>query len=450
MAELPRIGVVGATGAVGTVTLELLRAPRLRKRARLRVGAVGRQAARRLDGRRGDARGALARRRRHLPLLRRHECITRARAAGRRGRRGRGRQVSGVPPRTGHPARRARGERAAARSSTTGSSPTRTAARFRSPACSSRSTMRRASHACASRRTSRSPAPARKRWSDSATSRRPSTTCAWTGTSTARSSTRSRSCAPRRRRSWSCPTCRSRRRACACRCMVGHAEAVWIETEDDLTPEQARELLRRRAVGAPRGVPDAGQGRRHRRGARRPHSARPDGRARPRALSRERQPPQGRRAERDPDRRARPAPRARGRVAQPVRIGMLGRFFPGNWRPPADEIRFAAASWIRGCADSERPAGRDRRGAARRPSRRRACVRRGRRRARGRDAATSESTPRRSPTRCGGILAHSLRSAAAACTCIPFPAPGTSTLPSSSAVCRSSSPKRSTSHRRPS
>jgi L-ribulose-5-phosphate 3-epimerase len=25
-----------------------------------------------------------------------------------------------------------------------------------------------------------------------------------------------------------------------------------------------------------------------------------------------------------------------------LRIGMLGRFFPGNWRPPADEIRFAA------------------------------------------------------------------------------------------------------------
>jgi L-ribulose-5-phosphate 3-epimerase len=25
-----------------------------------------------------------------------------------------------------------------------------------------------------------------------------------------------------------------------------------------------------------------------------------------------------------------------------VQIGMLGRFFPGNWRPPADEIRFAA------------------------------------------------------------------------------------------------------------
>ena len=46
---------------------------------------------------------------------------------------------------------------------------------------------------------------------------RTSTTCAWTGTSTARSSTRSRSSAPRRARSWSCPTCRSRRRASASR-----------------------------------------------------------------------------------------------------------------------------------------------------------------------------------------------------------------------------------------
>jgi L-ribulose-5-phosphate 3-epimerase len=27
-----------------------------------------------------------------------------------------------------------------------------------------------------------------------------------------------------------------------------------------------------------------------------------------------------------------------------MRIGMLGRFFPGNWRPPADELRFAAES----------------------------------------------------------------------------------------------------------
>ena len=46
---------------------------------------------------------------------------------------------------------------------------------------------------------------------------RPTTTCAWTGTSTARSSTRSRSSAPRRARSWSFPSCRSRRPACASR-----------------------------------------------------------------------------------------------------------------------------------------------------------------------------------------------------------------------------------------
>ena len=25
-----------------------------------------------------------------------------------------------------------------------------------------------------------------------------------------------------------------------------------------------------------------------------------------------------------------------------MRVGMLGRFFAGNWRPPADEVRFAA------------------------------------------------------------------------------------------------------------
>ena len=36
MAEQPRIGVVGATGAVGTVTLDLLARPRLRERSRVR------------------------------------------------------------------------------------------------------------------------------------------------------------------------------------------------------------------------------------------------------------------------------------------------------------------------------------------------------------------------------------------------------------------------------
>ena len=103
--------------------------------------------------------------------------------------------------------------------------------------------------------------------------------------------------------------------------LVGHAEAVWIETEDDLTPGAGERPAGRGAFSAPRGVPDTGQGRRHRRCARRTHSARPDGRARIGALPRERQPPQGRGAERDPDRRARSAPRARSRVAEQLRVG---------------------------------------------------------------------------------------------------------------------------------
>ena len=85
MAELPRIGVVGATGAVGTVTLDLLRARGYENVRVFASRALGRQGARRLDGRGGDARGALARRRRHLPLLRRHRRLARARPARRRG-----------------------------------------------------------------------------------------------------------------------------------------------------------------------------------------------------------------------------------------------------------------------------------------------------------------------------------------------------------------------------
>ena len=75
-------------------------------------------------------------------------------------------------------------------------------------------------------------------------SRRTSTTCAWTGASTASSSTRRRSCARRRARSSSCRTCRSARRCVRVPVMVGHAEAVWIETEEPLSAEQATELLR--------------------------------------------------------------------------------------------------------------------------------------------------------------------------------------------------------------
>ena len=59
-----------------------------------------------------------------------------------------------------------------------------------------------------------------------------------------------------------------------------------------------------RACARPALVPDARRRRRHRRGARGQDPARHRGRERPRAVPLERQPPQGRRPERDPDRGA--------------------------------------------------------------------------------------------------------------------------------------------------
>jgi aspartate-semialdehyde dehydrogenase len=67
--------------------------------------------------------------------------------------------------------------------------------------------------------------------------------------------------------------------------MVGHAEAVWIETEEPLSPSaRASCSPARRRSG--RGLPLAGQGAGDRRRARRPHPPRPDGRERARALPR--------------------------------------------------------------------------------------------------------------------------------------------------------------------
>ena len=42
--------------------------------------------------------------------------------------------------------------------------------------------------------------------------------------------------------------------------MVGHAEAVWIETDDELTPEQAKAILGAAPVGAARRLPVARKG----------------------------------------------------------------------------------------------------------------------------------------------------------------------------------------------
>src|SRR5581483_11536479 len=104
---------------------------------------------------------------------------------------------------------------------------------------------------------------------------------------------------------------------------------------------------RRRSIRTPRAVPVTPARRGRGRGARGAHPARSHGRARPCALPRVRQPAQGCRAERDPDRRARPRARA-ARSLSRVDVGMLGRFFGrrtgGNWRAPADELAFAAGA----------------------------------------------------------------------------------------------------------
>ena len=213
-----RIGVVGATGAVGTVTLEPAARARLRERARLRVGPLGRAGSSAACTVEEATPEALSRgdidvflfsvgtgaSRELVPHAVRGGAVAVDKSSAYRLEPG---IPLVVPEVNASRALEHDGHR-------------REPELLHDPAHlrrSSRCTRRRASCACASRRTSRSPAPARRRWSGCATSRRPSTTCAWTGTSTARSSTRSRSSAPRRGRSWSCPSCRSRRRACACR-----------------------------------------------------------------------------------------------------------------------------------------------------------------------------------------------------------------------------------------
>ena len=97
--------------------------------------------------------------------------------------------------------------------------------------------------------------------------------------------------------------------------VVGHAESVWIETEEPLSPAEAERILARGAGHPAREDPEPRPRDRHRRRARRARPRRPGGRERARALPRLRQPPQGRRAQRDPDRRA-----ARRRVA-PAAVG---------------------------------------------------------------------------------------------------------------------------------
>ena len=107
--------------------------------------------------------------------------------------------------------------------------------------------------------------------------------------------------------------------------LVGHAEAVWLETEEPLSRragDGAPEHGTRNPAGA---VPHPRSRGGRRRRPRRPDPSRSDDRERARAVHRRRQPAEGRRAERDPDRGARPSRAARRRLSNGHRSGGAGR-----------------------------------------------------------------------------------------------------------------------------
>ncbi len=102
--------------------------------------------------------------------------------------------------------------------------------------------------------------------------------------------------------------------------VVGHAEAVWVETEEPLRPRGRRADPDERAGTAIRGGARSRPRGRRRRRPRRPVRRRPVGRERPRVLPRLRQPAQGRGTQRgadrrDPDRQ----PRCRATTSRPSR-----------------------------------------------------------------------------------------------------------------------------------
>ena len=218
----PRIGVVGATGAVGPVVLELLAE---RGFEQVRAFASERSAGSSVPY--GD--GELVVEEATPEALGSGEldlCFfsvgtaasSRARSRCRRGRGAVRRQVLRFPARRRRPARRAGGERRGARRRTRASSRTRTARRS-SSSCALAPLHEAAGLSRVRIATYQSASGAGRRADGALCGHRirPRATSTWTGRSRATSSRRSRSSAPRRARSSSCPTCRSARRALGCR-----------------------------------------------------------------------------------------------------------------------------------------------------------------------------------------------------------------------------------------
>ena len=268
LANRPRIGVVGATGAVGddharsscasaaTTTCASSR-PRARPGTELR----------RLDRRGGDAGGARRRRPRPLPLLGRH--LRQSRELVPHAVRGGAVAIDKsaayrleptaiplvVPEVNGSRAARARRHR-------------REPELLHDPAH-----LRAEAAARCGRRSRRvrvatyqsvSGAGAQRDGAAPRGSRRTSTTCGMDWDFDGEEFDEEAKLRAETRKIMELPDAAGRaRRACACRCMVGHAEAVWIETERAaLARSDATAILAGAPAVAARGVPDAGRGRR--------------------------------------------------------------------------------------------------------------------------------------------------------------------------------------------
>ena len=319
----PRIGVVGATGAVGTITLELL----AERGYDVRAFASARSAGSRLPF--GDdeilveeaTAEALSAGDVDLFLFSvgtgaSRELVPVASAAGAIciDKSSAYRLVDGYPLVVPGGERRIGRSR---RSSATGSSPTRTAARSRSPACSSRCTTSCRSSASTSRPISPSPAPARSGWSSSAPSRPAEHNLvmdwSWEGDeSDEESKLRAET-----RKILELPDLAISATCVRVPVLVGHSEAIWVEFEEPLSPGDATAILSEAPSVRVLRLPefptpgDAAGGDEVLVGRIRGGRGIPE---RPRALPRLRQPAEGRGPERDPDRRG-AARRCRARTA---------------------------------------------------------------------------------------------------------------------------------------
>ena len=167
------------------------------------------------------------------------------------------------------------------------------------------------SHACAWRPTSQPQERATPASSGCGASPRPRAISAWTGSSTARSSPRSAKLRAETRKILGLPDLPLHATCVRVPVLVGHAQAVWVETESPLSPDGAREALASSDLIELADLPTPGDAAGQDRVlvGRDPQG---HGRRRPRSLDRQRQPAQGRGPERRSDRRA-PARAAPGR-----------------------------------------------------------------------------------------------------------------------------------------